>query len=146
MSIIRSDNQADSLKMLKLVIETRDYYRAMAELLAEQNLQNSLDEIANERATYIEPFENVVRQLGELPAKPDPDKEFMQQLGGEITKLFSIDSTNSILDRCLDKEQELAEVLNQSSLAEQSADFKSLLNALAKHVQNTKKQLHALKS
>jgi len=73
MSILRTDNQADSIEILKLVIETTDYYREIAEVVGDDSLASKLNDIANERSSYIEPFENVVKDLGELPAKPDPD-------------------------------------------------------------------------
>ncbi|MBJ7268060.1 hypothetical protein JHC10_14055, partial [Idiomarina abyssalis] len=66
MSILRTDNQADSIEILKLVIETTDYYREIANVVEDDNLASKLNDIANERASYIEPFENVVKDLGEL--------------------------------------------------------------------------------
>ena len=141
MSIIRTDDQADALEILKLIIETADFYRAMGELLTEENVHHQLFDIANEREGYIEPFREVLKKLHELPAGPDSDKEMVEQLGGKITQLLSADSTNAILDKCLKKDEVLAELINNTALGEQSTEFKILLDSLEEHLANTKKIL-----
>lgn len=145
MSIIRTDNQADSVEILKLVIETKDYYREIANVLEDDNLAKKLDSIASERASYIEPFENVVKELDELPAKPDPDKELLHRIGGELTKIFSADSKNAILDKCLQEDEKLADVINGTKLGEESAKYQKLLDALAENLRTTQKSVQALK-
>lgn len=145
MSIIRTDNETDSLEILKLIIETADYYREMAELLAEDKLDDRLTKLGRERETFIAPFQQVVEQLGELPAKPDPDKELLQQLGGKLTQLFSADSKNAILDKCLHEDDKLADLVRHTALGEKSAEFQKKLDALAENLNNSKKVIQALK-
>lgn len=145
MSIIRTDNEADGMEILKLVIETTDYYREIANVVEDDNLASTLDNIANERASYIEPFKNVVKELGELPTEPDPDKELLQKIGGELTKFFSDDSRNAVLDKCLQEDEKLADVVKDTKLGEESAEFQKLLDALAENLINTKKEVQALK-
>lgn len=145
MSILRTDNEADGVEILKLVIETTDYYREMANVLKDDPLASKLDNVANERATYIEPFRNVVKQLDELPAQPDPDKELVQKIGGELAKLFSADSKNAILDKCLHEDEKLAEEVKNTKLGEKSAEFQKLLNALDESLSNTRALLQGLK-
>ncbi|HAO24372.1 MULTISPECIES: hypothetical protein [unclassified Methylophaga] len=138
MLIIRTDDQADALEILKLIIETADFYRAMGELLTEENVNHPLFDIAKQRESYIESFRKVVKQLHELPATPDSDKEWVDELGGRMTNLFSADSTQAILDKCLKKDEVLAELINNTALAEQSTEFKKLLDSLYKHLAETK--------
>ena len=145
MSIIRTDNEADGVEILKLVIETTNYYREMADVLEDDSLSAKLEKLSNERAAFIEPFRDVVEALGELPAKPDPDKELMQKIGGELTHFFSTDSKNAILDNCLQEDEKLAEVVNNTKLGETSAEFQKLLNALSGNLSNTQKSVQALK-
>lgn len=146
MSIIRTDDEADGVEILKLVIETSDYYREMAEVVENDNLANKLDKIASDRADFIKPLQKVVKELGELPAQPDPDKELAQRIGGEITKLFSADSKNAILDKCLQEDDKLADIIRDTKLGERSAEFEKLLNALSDNLSTTKKSIQALKS
>ncbi|WP_417438594.1 hypothetical protein [Idiomarina sp.] len=145
MSILRTDNQADSIEILKLVIETTDYYREIAKVVGDDNLASKLNDIANERSSYIEPFENVVKDLGELPAKPDPDKELMQIIEGELTQFFSANSKSAILDKCLQEDEELATVVKRTELGEKSAEYQKLLDALAENLSKTQKSIQALK-
>ncbi|MDX1678275.1 hypothetical protein [Arsukibacterium sp.] len=146
MSIIRTDNEADSLDILKLIIETADYYREMAELLAEYHLDEPLTELARKREAFIDPFEQVVKQLDELPARPDPDKELMQKLGGKLTQLLSTDARNAILDKCLEEDHKLADLVRHTKLGEISATVQTLLDQLADNLNHSKKVLQALKN
>jgi len=141
MLIIRTDDQADALGILKLIIETADFYRAMGELLTEENVDHQLFDIAKEREAYVEPFRNVVKELHELPVTPDPDKELVEELGGKITKLLSDDSKSAILDKCLKKDEVLSDLISNTALGEQSTEIRTLLDALNDHLASTKKQI-----
>lgn len=141
MSIIRTDEQADALEILKLIIETADFYRAMGELLTEENVDHRLFEIAKEREAFIAPFQDVVKALDELPARPDSDKELVDELAGKITQLLSADFENAILEKCLKKDEVLSDAINKTILGEQSAEIKTLLDYLNDHLASTKTRL-----
>ena len=146
MSIILSNNEADGVEILKLVMETTDYYREMAEVLADNDVDHDLQRIANERSSFISPFETLVRDLGELPAQPDPDLELMQKLGGQLSKFFAADSQNTILDKCLREDAKLKELVTNTKLGELSAGYQSLLDSLLEHLRATEQALHSLKA
>lgn len=145
MSILRTDDQADSIEILKLVVETKDYYREITNVLEDGELANQLEAIANERESFIEPFQNVVKDLGELPAKPDPDKTLMQVIQGELTKLLSVDAKNAILDKCLQEDEALETAVKNTKLGQKSAEYQKLLDELTENINNTKKNVQALK-
>ncbi|WP_300321820.1 hypothetical protein [Idiomarina sp.] len=145
MPILRTDDQADSIEILKLIVETRDYYREISSVLEDGELANKLETIADKRASFIKPFENVVKDLGELPAKPDPDKTLMQVIEGELTKLFSVDAKNAILDKCLQEDEALETAVKNTKLGQKSAEYQKLLDELNENINNTKKTVHALK-
>ncbi len=145
MSILRTDDQADSIEILKLVVETKDYYREITNVLEDGELASKLDTIANERASFIKPFENVVKELGELPAKPDPDKTLMQVIEGELTKLLSVDAKSAILDKCLQEDGALETAVKNTKLGQKCAEYQKLLDELAENINNTKKIVQALK-
>ncbi len=141
MSIIRTDEQADAQVILKLIIETADFYRSMGELLTQDNINHPLFEIAQEREAYVEPFLKVVKTLGELPVTPDSDKELVEEIAGKLTQLLSTDYKNVIFERCLKKDAVLAEVINNTTLGEQSAEVKNLLDSLNEHLADTQKHI-----
>lgn len=142
MSIIRTDEQADAQEILKLVIETANFYRVMGELLSEENINPPLFEIAQERETYIAPLQGLVKALGELPETPDSDKELLDELGGKLTQLLSDDFQNAVFDRCLRKDELLADVIDNKALSEQSTEFKNLLGSLNDHLAETRKRIN----
>lgn len=145
MPILRTDDQADSIEILKLIVETKDYYREITNVLEDGELANQLEAIANERESFIEPFQNVVKDLGELPAKPDPDKTLMQVIQGELTKLLSVDAKNAILDKCLQEDEALETAVKNTKLGQKSAEYQKLLDELTENINNTKKNVQALK-
>ena len=79
MSIIRTDAQTDALEILKLIIQTVDFYRAMGEELSKENIHHQLFDIAERSlplfskspknwATYLPPpmpTENGLKKSGE---------------------------------------------------------------------------------
>ncbi|MDX1572724.1 MAG: hypothetical protein R3341_01770 [Methylophaga sp.] len=141
MSIIRTDEQADALEILKLIIETADLYRAMGELLTQDNINHPLFDIAREREAYITPFQKVVKSLGELPARPDSDKELVEEIAGKITQLLSVDYENAVFEKCLKKDAVLADVIDKTTLGEQSPEIKTLLDSLNNQLSDAQKRL-----
>lgn len=141
MSIIRTDAQADALEILKLIIQTADFYRAMGEQLSAENIQHSLFAIADERETFIESFQHIMRELGDLPSTPDADREWIEEIGGKLTQLFADNPKRAIEDKCLEKDELLVNLVNTSTLGEHSADIKQQLDALNKHLKSSKTRL-----
>ncbi len=143
MSIIRTDEQADAQEILRLTIKTADFYREMGESLSKDNVNHRLFEIADMRESFIAPLQQIVRALHEYPTAPDADKEFVDELRGKVTKLFSTDSKNAIFDKCLEQDEALAELINTTILRSKSTEFKQLLDSLNEHLLNTKTKLKA---
>lgn len=138
MSIIRTDAQADALEILKLIIQTADFYRAMGEQLSAENIQHSLFAIADERETFIESFQHIIKEMGDLPSTPDADREWIEEIGGKLTQLFSDDPKRAIEDKCLEKDEILANLVNTTTLGEHSADIKQRLEALNENLKRSK--------
>nr|WP_320167323.1 hypothetical protein [uncultured Methylophaga sp.] len=141
MSIIRTDAQADALEILKLIIQTVDFYRAMGEELSKENIQHQLFDIADEREAFITSFQQVIKELGDLPSTPDADREWIEEIGGKLTQLFSDDPKQTIEEKCLEKDEVLANLVNTTTLGEQSAEIKQRLDALNQHLMSSKARL-----
>ena len=138
MSIIRTDAQADALEILKLIIQTADFYRAMGEQLSTENIQHSLFAIADERETFIETFQHVIKELGDLPSTPDADREWIEEIGGKLTQLFADNPKRAIEDKCLEKDEILVNLVNTTTLSEHSTDIKRRLEALNENLKRSK--------
>lgn len=143
MSLIRSDEQVDAQEILKLTIKTAEFYQEMGESLSKENVNHRLFEIAKERETFIDPLQKAVEDLHEYPTVPDADKEFVDELSGKVTKLFSADSKSAIFDKCLEHDQALAERIDSTALGEQSTELKQILDSLNDHLIKTKNILES---
>ncbi|MBL4835668.1 MAG: hypothetical protein JKY26_17095 [Pseudomonas sp.] len=141
MSIIRTDEQADAQEILKAVLKTAHFYRAMNEELAHDPVGGVLSDVANEREAFVVPFEQLVKQLDELPADPDSDREWFEELGGKIAKLLSADSKAAVLDKCMEKDNALAELLDGAEEGDKSPEFKRLIDSLEEHLADTRARL-----
>lgn len=141
MSIIRTDEQADAQELLKSVVKTAQFYRAMSEELAQDPVGGVLSDIANEREAFVVPFEQLVKQLDELPAEPDADREWFEELGGKIAKFLSADSKAAVLDKCMEKDDALAELLNDAELGDKSPEYKHLIDSLEEHLADTRTRI-----
>ncbi|WP_417535871.1 hypothetical protein [Methylophaga sp.] len=141
MSIIRTDAQADALEILKLLIQTVDFYRVMGEELSKENFQHQLFDIVDERDAFITSFQEVTKELGDLPSTPDADREWIEEIAGKLTQLFSDDPKNAIEAKCLEKDEVLANLVNTTTLGEQSAEIKQRLDALNQHLISSKSRL-----
>ena len=69
----------------------------------------------------------------------------MQVIQGELTKLFSVDEKNAILDKCLQEDKALETAVKNTQLGQKSAEYQTLLDELTKNINDTKKTVHALK-
>lgn len=141
MSIIRTDEQADALEILKSVLKTAHFYRAMSEELAQDQVAEELSDIANEREAFVAPFQQAVKQLDELPAEPDADREWFEELGGKIAKFLSADSKAAVLNKCIEKDDALVELLNGAELGDKSPKFKRLIDSLGAHLADTRTRI-----
>lgn len=143
MSIMRTDEQIDALEILKSVVKTAHFYRAMSEQLAQEAVGDLLAEIAAKREAFVAPLEHVVKQLHELPAAPDADEEWLEELGGKIANFFSADSNAAVLDKCIEKDNALAELLKEAELGDKEPEFKRLIGELEGHVVETRERIRA---
>ncbi len=141
MSIMRTDEQIDALEILKSVVKTAHFYRAMSEQLAQEPVGDLLANIAAKREAYVAPFEQVVKQLHELPAPPDADEEWLEELGGKISKFLSGDSNATVLEKCLEKDDALVELLKGAELGDKSPEFKRLIDELEGHLSETRQRI-----
>lgn len=141
MSLILTDEQADAQEILKAVLKTAHFYRAMSEELAQDPVSVVLSDIANEREAFVAPFEQVVKQLDELPAEPDADREWFEELGGKIAKFLSADSKAAVLNKCIEKDEALFELLDGAEQDDKSPELTRLIDSLEEHLADTRTRI-----
>ena len=143
MSILRTDEQIDALEILKSVVKTAHFYRAMSEQLAQQRVGDMLADIAKQREAFVAPLQQVVKQLDELPAAPDADGEWLEELGGKIAQFLSADAEAAVLDKCAEKDDALLALINRAELGNKSPEFKQLIDELEGHLADTRERIRA---
>ncbi len=76
-----SDIEVALNELLVACRESVDHYRDAAELVGQADIAERFLDIAKRRTLFLNRLVSAIRELGDLPSTPDPDKET-----GEITK------------------------------------------------------------
>lgn len=145
MNIIRSDKQVALNDLLVAVKETVDHYDDASGLIDDSNIKSVFTGIVQRRKPLIEQLENAIRALGDLPSAPDPDKETGAMLIHHAGALLTDDYPLKIVEQRLQAEEQLAELVNTARVAGLEEYCGLLINQLDEQIEQTIKQLQAIK-
>jgi len=137
MSFIRSDQQVALNNLLVAVRESIDHYHDAAGLLDEKDIRTALEKISHERKAFAVQLEQAIRDSGDLPTVPDPDKEAGAMLIHHVAALLTPQYAVNILEQRIDAEKNLANLIVDGKTAGLDDSYCALLNALAEHVART---------
>ena len=114
MNIIRTDQQTALHDLLIAVEESADHYQNAAEYVADHSGSVYFQQFAKQRLILASRLQEAIRNEGELPPVPDPDKESGAMLFQRLVASLSQEETHTIIEQRLDKEQALNELLQQA--------------------------------
>ncbi|RYY76087.1 MAG: DUF2383 domain-containing protein [Gammaproteobacteria bacterium] len=145
MKFFRTDAQAALNSLLVTARETLDHYRDAAELV-EPKLAEAFKNISRLRRDFIGALENAVRESGDLPAVPDPDKEAGAMLLHHVVAAIKDDYAGDLISQRIEAEQTLLEQLAEAKVIELNAAQKLLMDELSEHVSQTIQHLQTLQT
>jgi hypothetical protein len=144
MSFIRTDQQAALNDLLVAIRETNDHYRDAVELVNQEAVGNELLGIARYRETFITRLEQAVRESGDLPAVPDPDREAGAMLIHHVTALLKDDVVTDVLEQRLEGEKNLANLIAEGQAVSLEKSHHELLDEISQHIARTIEQLQSI--
>lgn len=139
-----SDLEVSLNELLVTSRESVDHYRDAVQLLTDEKIANEFKKIADERKQFIPALENKIRELGDLPSMPDPDKEDGEMLIHHIGAAVSEDYTSKLLQQRIDVETKMVELIDQANSSDENNVCGKLLADLALQVNGTIETLSRL--
>ncbi|WP_039917855.1 DUF2383 domain-containing protein [Cellvibrio mixtus] len=139
-----SDLEVSLNELLVTSRESVDHYRDAVQLLTDEKIANEFKKIADERKQFIPALENKIRELGDLPSMPDPDKEDGEMLIHHISAAVSEDYTSKLLQQRIDVETRIVELIDQANSSDENNVCGKLLADLALQVNGTIETLSRL--
>lgn len=144
MSLLRTDQQV-ALNTALVAIETSaDHYHAAAEHLQDSAVSEALRQIGDERNSLSEGFKTAIRNSGDLPPEPDPDRESLEQLAQQIGAAIASDHTAKVLEQRLAAEQKLAALVTDTRNVELDDASDALFVELFEHIHRVTERLQTL--
>lgn len=127
MSFIRTDEQAALYEAHIAVEESAHHLRDASEFLDDPALSGLLREAAERREGLTRRLEEAVRDSGDLPAEPDPDRESLEQLAHRIGAALSPDDRDPVVRQRIDAEQQLLQRIDEACQVEMRPAYQSLV-------------------
>ena len=139
-----SDLEVALNELLVSCRESVDHFRDATRIIAAEKMAQDFKQIADTREYYIPKLENQIRELGDLPAMPDPDKEDGEMLIHHIGAAVSDDYTHTLLQQRIEAEKKILDLIEQAKHNDEDQACGDLLDDLVEHVNKTIEKLSVL--
>lgn len=138
-----SDLEVSLNELLVACRESVDHFRDGAQIVASERIAQELTHIGDARETFIPALEQRIRELGDLPTMPDPDKEDSEMLLHRIGAAVTDNYTNAVLQQRMDAEKNILALIAKARTHDENNTSEELLNNLHAHAGNTIEKLSA---
>lgn len=142
--LIKNDKQVALDQVNRLLRLSSHQYDDASRRIEDPALSDWFAQLAIERAHYSEQFEERIRQAGELPNRPDPDKELVSNLLEEIREIFTSDHIPHELHQRALLETALETALEQASRLNDETAMAELIAMLQRHVATVRNRIKDL--
>lgn len=139
-----SDLEVSLNELLVACRESVDHFRDATRIIAAETITLELKKIADAREYFIPGLENQIRELGDLPAVQDPDKEDGEMLIHHIGAAVSDDYSGTLLLQRIEAEKHILELIEKTKISDNNNSCKKLLGNLAQQVNEAIEKLSLL--
>lgn len=136
-----SDTEVALNELLVACRESIDHYQDATKLVEKSEIATGFHTIANQRKLLCKRLAETIRDLGDLPSVPDPDKEAGAMIIHHLGAALSPDYTNQILTQRITAEEHIMELIDKAQESNERGTCELLLNDLSKHAADTLKIL-----
>ncbi len=110
---ILSDVEVALNELLVESQKTIDHYRDAVQLINDKKMALEFKRIADIRKMFINQIETKIREFGDLPTMPDPDKEDGEILIHHLGAAIAEDYTNKILEQRMEADKNIKQLIQQ---------------------------------
>lgn len=132
-----SDTEVALNELLVACRESIDHYQDATELIERPDLRQTFLNIIKNRKLFLARLESAIREFGDLPAVPDPDKEASEMALHHLSAAVSTDYTDEILAQRISGEEYILTLNHTANKTEANESCIGLLNDLSKHINET---------
>ena len=136
-----SDTEVALNELLVACRESADHYQDAIKLVEQPEIATTFQSVANQRKLFCNRLEEAIRELGDLPSVPDPDKEVGEMIIHHLGAALSVDYTNDVLTQRITAEEHIMELIRNAGETNANEANKNLLRELSKHTEETLKTL-----
>lgn len=139
-----SDIEVALNELLVRCRESIDHYEDAAKLVDQPAIAETFLHIASNRKTFLSRLESAIKELGDLPSMPDPDKEAGEMIFHHIDAALSEDYTQDALTQRANADEQILSLINDGFKATPNPSCTRLLNELSQHVHHSLQTLNHL--
>lgn len=132
-----SDTEVALNELLVACRESIYHFHDATELVESSDVANTFLDIAKNRKLFLTRLELAIRELGDLPSVPDPDKEAGEMVLHHLGAALSTDYTKEALTQRITAEEHILALINAARTTEPNQSCTTLLNDLSKHIGET---------
>lgn len=132
-----SDTEVALNEVLVACRESVDHYQDAITLVGQPDIAKRFRDIAHRRKLFFQRLSSAIRELGDLPSAPDPDKETGEMIIHHLGAALSPDYSNEVLTQRLTVEKHIKTLIDNALETELTETSHELLDDLAQHVDKT---------
>lgn len=129
-----SDTEVALNEILVACRESVDHYEDAIKLVENPDITERFQKIATQRKLFFKRLSAVIRELGDLPSVPDPDKETGEMILHHLGAALTPDYTNEVLAQRIEREQQLLELIRSARNTDANETCRVLLDDLSAQV------------
>lgn len=130
-----SDTEVALNELLVACRESIDHYQDAAELVGQSDIAERFLDIAKRRKLFLNRLSSAIRDLGDLPSVPDPDKEAGEMILHRLGAALSSDYTTEALTQRIKTEEHILALVHATRKTEPNQSCTTLLIELSSHIE-----------
>ena len=130
-----SDTEVALNELLVACRESIDHYQDAAKLVGQSDIAERFLDIAKRRKLFLNRLSSAIRDLGDLPSVPDPDKEAGEMILHRLGAALSSDYTNEALTQRIKTEEHILALVHATRKTEPNQSCTTLLIELSSHIE-----------
>jgi hypothetical protein len=126
--LLRNEKETVLAEVSKLVQENADLCHEAAQRIATEPAHGVFAQLEDRYGELGKALSKRIRQLGDLPSTPDPDREAVMEAAAYVKSLFSHDAAASLAQGCLDAGNRLLAEIEHGMAAELDPASRTVLD------------------
>ena len=141
---ILSDSEVVLNELLVACRESVDHYQDSIDTIKDTDIAVHFRSISDRRKLFLIRLTVAIRELGDLPSVPDPDKEVGEMIINHLGASLSADDTEYIVAHRIKTDKHIQSLIDNAKEIEMEKPHRSLVQDLSQHIEETIKELSSL--